>query len=272
MKITFEQSATPELLALMWSTFFLERRRGRSLFEHFPWLADPGGADVWLATILDSAEQPSAALVVKRHFDHPDTASIGLVCVRQDLRGQGLSQNLLSGSIREAHSLGMTSLTLWTGKPSVYLQHGFETRDQALFGWVSQTARSPSSKAAPRAKRVTWPDAAERQAANRGLPAFAGDAYRLLDDSNHAQAIVVVDANGPIVAEWAGAAVDVMELLRAALPATWRLNALRGDPLVAALADNAFVLDLFESRLQMWRIDADARQITTPILRMLDRI
>lgn len=271
MQLTFEQSTSSDFLDLIWSAFFRERGRGQSLGEHFPWLTDLRSADAWLATIRDDRSQPVAGLAVKRHFAHSDTASIGLVCVRADLRGQGLSQSLLSGAIREAQALGMTSLTLWAGKPSVYLKHGFETRDQALFGWVRNTAGSPSSKAAS-TRRITWPDTNERQAKNRGLPPFAVEACRLILGSDLANAIVVVDASGPIVAEWGGDDVHVAQLLRTALPARWRLNALHGDSLIAALQGCGIDLDLCESRLQMWRTSPDASQTDLPRPRLLDRI
>jgi GNAT superfamily N-acetyltransferase len=272
MKLTFDQSTSPALLDLMWSAFFRERGRGRLFGEHFPWLANPRSADAWFATIRDDRSQPVAGLVVKRHFDHADTASIGLVCVRADLRGQGLSHSLVSGAIREAAALGMTRLTLWTGKPSVYLKHGFETRDPALFGWVRNTDRSSSSEAASSSGRVAWPDAAERREKNRGLPAFAVEAYRLMAGLNRAQAIVVVDGSGPIVAEWSGDDADVAQLLRAALPASWRLNALHGDSLIAALKSGGIDVDLGASRLQMWQTSHDALQTALPRLRLLDRI
>lgn len=271
MKLTFEQSAAPECFDLMWSAFFAERDRGRSLVEHFPWLNDLRRSRSWLATIRDDRSQPVACLVVKRHFDHADTASIGLVCVRADLRGQGLSQSLLSNATRQAGALGMTRLTLWTGKPAVYVRHGFQTRDPALFGWVRNTTGS-SSPVTVAARRMTWPDSEEGQGGNRGLPPFAVEAYRLIDGLDRAQAVIVLDRNGPIVAEWSGDDADVAHLLSTELPTTWRLNALRCDTLIAALQDDGVDVDLAESCLQMWQTGAGASQTPLPRLRFLDRI
>jgi GNAT superfamily N-acetyltransferase len=269
MQLTFTQSASPEFLDLIWSTFFLEKRRGRSVSEHVPWLSNPRSVDAWIATVCDDQSHPVAGLVVKRQSGLADTALIGLVCVRTDLRGQGLSQTLLSGAIREAEVHGMTCLTLWTGKPTVYRKHGFDTRDQALFGVVRNLETVPVSNAAPTA-RMVWPDEEERHTKNRGLPAFAAQAYRLTDGLDRAGAIVVVDANGPIVAEWVGDDVHVARLLQASLPATWRLNALQGDSLIEALKACGLNLDLCESQLQMWR--GGASQTGLPDLRLLDRI
>ena len=271
MQLTLEQASSPGWLDLMWSTFFRERGRGRSLAEHFPWLTDLRRSRTWLATILDDRSQPVAGLAVKRHFDHSDTASIGLVCVRADRRGQGLSQSLLSGAIKQAHALGMTRLTLWTGKPAVYLKLGFQPRDLALFGWVKNTGASPPSITSP-TRRVTWPDSAERQGCNRGLPPFAIDAYRLIDGLGRAQAVVVVDGSGPIVAEWRGDDVDVAHLLRASLPARWRMNALQGDRLITELIGCGLDVDLADSCLQMWRTDAGVSRNALPPVRLLDRI
>ncbi len=273
MKLTFEQSVSPECLELMWSAFFAERNRGRSLVEHFPWLTDLRRTRAWLATLRDDRAQAVACLAVKRHFDHVDTASIGLVCVRADLRGQGLSQSLLANAIRQACALGMTRLTLWTGKPAVYVRHGFQTRDPALFGWVRNTSVS-ASPATVAGRRIAWPDSEESQGSNRGLPPFAVEAYRLIDGLDRAQAVIVVDRSGPIVAEWSGDDVDVAHLLRAELPPTWRLNALRGDTLPAALQAGGVDVDLAESGLQMWQTGAVAAIAQTPLprLRFLDRI
>jgi GNAT superfamily N-acetyltransferase len=271
MQLTFEQSASPEFLDLMWSTFFRDRGRGRSISEHFPWMSDLRGAGAWLATIQKESSQPVAGLVVKRHSQNPDSASIGLVCVREDLRGQGLSQSLLSGAIREAQALGIKRLTLWSGKPHVYLKSGFEANDPALFGWASTIARSPSPESLL-AQRITWPDADERYGKNRGLPPFALDAYRLIEESSQAQTVVVLDTSGPIVAEWSGDNNHVARLLRCTLPARWRLNALHGDPLMAELGRQGIHLELSESRLQMWRGGTDSQSSATPSLRLLDRI
>ena len=273
MQLTLEQASSPELLDLMWSTFFQERGRGRgrSLVEYFPWLTDLRSSGTWLVTIRDDRSQPVAGLVVKRHFAHFDTASVGLVCVLADRRGQGLSQSLLSGAIEQAHALGMTRLTLWTGKPAVYLKLGFQPRDSALLGWVRNTAALPASITSA-ARRMTWPDSAERQGCNRGLPPFAVDAYRLIDVLDRAQAIVVDDGSGPIVAEWRGDDLDVAHLLRASLPARWRMNALQGDRLIDELIGCGLDVDLAESCLQMWRIDAGVSRNALPPLRLLDRI
>ena len=273
MQLTLDQASSPELLDLMWSTFFRERGRGRgrSLVEHFPWLTDLRRSGTWLATIRDDRSQPVAGLAVKRHSANFDTACLGLVCVLADRRGQGLSQNLLSGAIERAQALGMTRLTLWTGKPAVYLKLGFQPRDPALLGWVSNNAASPASMTRP-SRRMTWPDIAERQGCNRGLPPFAVEAYRLIDGLDRAQAIVVDDGSGPIVAEWRGDDLDVANLLRASLPARWRMNALRGDRLIDELIGCGLDVDLAESSLQMWRIDAGVSRKAPPPLRLLDRI
>jgi GNAT superfamily N-acetyltransferase len=271
MTLTFEPSASSEFLDMVWTVFFRERGRGLTLGVHFPWLADPGGAHAWLATIHDDRPQLLAGLVVKRHFNRLDTASIGLVCVRADKRGQGLSQSLLSGAVAGANALGMTCLTLWTGKPSVYLKHGFEIWDQSVFGWVRTTVeRAPSTMGLPR--RLSWPDAEERNTRNRGLPPFSVGGYRLIDAFDRGHAVVVVDVDGPIVAEWDGDVVAVAQMLRAALPATWRLNALHNDPLIAALQTSGVDVDLRESQLQMWRADTGAARTNLPRLRILDRI
>ena len=271
MQLTLEQASSPEWLDLMWSTFFHERGRGRSLNEHFPWLTDLRRSGTWLATIRDDRSQPVAGLAVKRHFAHFDTASLGLVCVRADRRGQGLSQGLLSVAIEQAHARGMTRLTLWTGKPSVYLKLGFQPRDLGLFGWVRNMATSPASITSP-TRRMPWPDSEERQGCNRGLPPFAIEAYRLIDGLDRAQAIVVDDGNGPIVAEWRGDDLDVAHLLRVSLPALWRMNALQGDRLIVELTGCGLEVDLTESGLQMWRTDAGVLPTALPPLRLLDRI
>ena len=271
MQLTFAQATSPESFDLMWSCFFAERDRGRSLVEHFPFLADLRRSRAWLATLRDGRSQTVACLVVKRHSEHADTASIGLVCVRADLRGQGLSQSLLSIAIQRTGELGMTRLTLWTGKPAVYVRHGFEIRDPALFGWVRKTT-VPTSPLTVAARRMAWPDIQETQGSNRGLPPFAVDAYRLIDGRDRAQALIVLDGSGPLVAEWSGDDVDVAHLLGAELPATWRLNALQGDTLITALQCRGVQVDLAESGLQMWRAEAGAAQTPLPRLRFLDRI
>ncbi|MBC7706936.1 MAG: GNAT family N-acetyltransferase [Rhodoferax sp.] len=271
MQLTLDQDSSPEWLDLVWSTFFRERGRGQSLIEHFPWLMDLRRSQTWLATMRDDQLHPVAGLAVKRHIAHFDTASVGLVCVRADCRGQGLSQSLVSGAIAQAHALGITRLTLWTGKPSVYLKLGFQPQGPALYGWVRSTTAVGTLITSP-TLRAVWPDRAERQSTNRGLPPFAVNAYRLIDRRDRAHAVVVDDGNGPIVAEWQGDDVDVAHLLRASLPAEWRMNALQGDQLPAELISCGLAVNLTESYLQMWRNEAGVSRNAFPSLRLLDRI
>lgn len=249
----------PDYGALLWDTFFTQRRRGVSLEAHFPWITRPTPG-LGFATLSD-AGSVLAGLTVKPCGQQ--AAAVGLVCVHPAHRGQGLSRQLLTQTLARLDDAGVVATTLWTGKPGVYEAHGFRSQDAGLLCDVRDL---PS--ATGRARASSWPDSSPP--AERGLPPYAHHALRLADD--RADALVLLDPLGLALAEWQGQDDDIITLLRPVMPRHWRLHALQGDTLPQALAATGATLTRTAQHLQMWRPRPGQALPVVPQLRLLDRI
>lgn len=261
LRFDFSPSLPAAYAALLWDVFFVQRGRGLSLEEHFPWINQPEEG-VRFATLSDG-EALLAGLTVRPCGTQ--TAAIGLVCVRPSHRGQGLSTQLLEQTLREVDGMGIAATTLWTGKPAVYQSHGFAPRDDGLQCQVSQWSAGMACAPARR-----WPDTAEAAGRRRGLPAYAHHGLRVGTDG--AELLLLVDPLGVSLAQWQGHDGDVIELLASVMPPRWRLNALQGDSLPQALADRGATLTVVPQQLQMWRPRPGTSWPELPRLRLLDRI
>lgn len=253
----FEARLQPRFAALAWDVFFAERSRGLNLGRHFPWLGREDGLHYGYLT--DGGELVAGLCTRRIPAAGLKAAAIGLVCVRADRRGEGLGRQLLDKSLGALDARGFDALTLWTGKPEVYRNQGFEIDDPSLLLHIDDWQPSPQIMAAT----TGWPD-------SRGLPPYALGGQRL--HSEAAEALVLTDPRGCAVAEWQGDDDDVAELLAATMPARWRLHALPGDTLPARLARRGATIQTEAQRLQMWRWHPGQTKRTVPALRVLDRI
>jgi GNAT superfamily N-acetyltransferase len=262
-----EETPPPEFVALCWNVFFASRHRGISMRVHFPWLGLP---DTGFFTILRCGLEIVAGCAVRfiqGGPQQPRVAAIGLVCVDDRYRGLGYSTQVLERAIAHARHLGLSDLVLWTSKPGVYERYGFRTRDASVYGQVSMNVNASWALKTPPASSNDWPDGAE----TRGLPPFAsrGTHWR----TSNASAIVLNDAAGSILAEWAGAEDVVADLLEQAMPPTWRINAFEDDPLLKVLNRRGHAMQLKPSNLQMiLELDAQGGDRPAYALRVLDRI
>lgn len=245
--------------ALLWDTFFTQRGRGVSLETHFPWIHRPAAGQAFAT--LKEGSTVLAGLTVRPCG--PQTAAVGLVCVDQAHRGQGLSRMLLTQALARIDETGVAATTLWTGKPRVYESHGFLERDSSLLCEVTTLPAGDGPTPA-----ASWPAAGDP--AGRGLPPYAHHALRL--GHHKAQAVMLMDTLGIAVAEWQGSDEDVIALLRPVMPRRWRLHALLGDTLPQALRSAGASLTTTPQRLQMWRPRPGQALPDLPALRLLDRI
>ncbi len=263
---------------LVWHTFFEQRGRGLSFDSHFPWSKEVSRG-TWSATLWQGQELV-AGLVVRDlsgrfafQCIEPKTAVIGLVCVVEPHRGKGFSSLLLDMTTKQLRALGFDSATLWTNKAAVYAKHGFTTEDRSLFGIVRRELCATTEVVSPCASTVeNWPDSAEISGRLRGLPPFSNHAWRLQAAGGSASAVLLLDSAGLALAEWSGPADRVADLLLETMPANWRMNALRGDPLLNTLKSLGFTLELEQQTLQMWANLSGRSQGGRPDLRVLDRI
>ena len=256
------RGAPEAVRALVWEVFFASLGRGVSLDVHMPWLAD---AERTLCIALAETDdaQPALAALAIREIDLPPVGRVGLtglVCVRADRRGQGLSTRLLAEAEAEARRAGLVALLLWTGKPDVYAKVGYQV-DQ-----VEQVVR------------VTRPDAAlastdfrcEAQSLPLGLPPFAAGA--LSCSSAAASLTVLTGPQGHTLAAWTGPWDEIFALLAAALPSQWQFNAGADDELLHQLAQRGWGLEASPGAVRMRRDLTSLSLPAIPPLPLLSRV
>ncbi len=200
---------------LIWEVFFASRQRGIDLPTHFPWIEQ--NVDIHCLTLSEEDDRPVVATLVLRERNQPPgnrCAMIGMVCVDQARRGQGLSSQLLANMLTFAAEQKINTLLLWTGQPSIYSRHGFAPDTCDSFSRVTLDPLRP------RAQVGFFKGLADTA---RGLPPFAQQLIRL--ESDAAELIGIETMNGIAIAEWKGSPSAVLDLIESALPATWSLNA-----------------------------------------------
>ena len=242
--LTVDDLAAQDYIGLVWEVFFASRGRGLSLKQHFPSL-DIAAPGQWFVHARAGQTLVGGLCVREADSEAGRVASLGLVCVAPEFRGQGFSTALIQRAVAEARSRGLAALRLWTGKPRVYLSHGFVIADDAMYGWVEKP-QIPRAGRTVAAAQEDWPGATANAI---GLPPFAHRGHRWQSDS--AALIALEDGEGPIVAEWSGQTEMVAQIMEEVLPERARLNALAQDDLPDVLRQRGWRCSLARSQLQM---------------------
>lgn len=260
-QLQVELGVTPGVRDLVWEVFFASRGRGIGLDEHFPWLSDPNGVHcLWLKDDL-SGGAVAAALVVRERKVSPNTVigQVGLVCVQEARRGQGLSRHLMAEAVRLAHARGLSDLVLWTTKPQVYAKTGFVPESQDIFVRV----QAPLEMAPLQISVI-------RSTASCNLPPFANAAWQWRSDS--AQLTTLEGSGGVTLAAWQGEPRALLPLLCAAMPSQWCVNLSQTDPLLTHLERYGFRCATQPGAWQMRLHSSTHPAAEIPLIPLLERI
>lgn len=250
--------------ALIWEEFFRSRGRGVSLAFHSPWIDDPAG--LFCVTASEGEAGPVLGTLVVKLRTTDDThrlGMIGYVCVASDHRGRGISRLMMNDAVLAARERGLASLVLWTQTPQVYRGNGFVPRANDIFRQYGPIKGGPM---AGELKTQDWPGTGD---AARGIPAFASSARRVA--GARASIILLETPGGPAVAEWNGQDGDVADLIAAAVPGDWWLNAFADDGLLTELDDRAATLQDRPPGMMVLPLDGQD-PASVPGVRLLDRI
>lgn len=247
---------------LIWNVFFASRQRGIDLDTHFPWINQTDG--IHCIAISESKATPIVATLVLRVLNIVPgilCAMIGMVCVANNWRRQGLSTNLLNNINTICESQKIKSLVLWTGQPAIYQSHGFEIDLE-----VCDAFTLVNGKPLQQENKINYKIIAANK--HRGLPPFAEKLFQI--ESHDAELMAIKTPQGMAVAEWSGSLDSVLDLIDSALPATWNLNAAANDPIINALLSRGHACTSLPCAKRLIRhID---KPITLPYISVLDRI
>lgn len=253
------QGIPDSVAALIWRVFFASRGRGLSFHAHFPWARDAGVRSI---IIPGAGDDVSAALVIRAvSYERTLVGLVGTVCVAEEHRGRGLSRTLLRKAEAEARGMDLAALVLWTTKPGVYAREGFvpDPIDAEFMvlnrggGEGVEVSRSP------------WPGPKDR----RGLPSFAHGAESVRMEG--AEIIILHTEEGKSLAEWSGDEYEVAALLRATMPASWRLHCRRDDPILSSLAATGSHLVAQPAAFRLVKA-VQAQRYVVPFIPLLDRV
>ncbi|WP_374537092.1 GNAT family N-acetyltransferase [Chitinimonas taiwanensis] len=248
--------------ALVWEVFFASRQRGLDLSTHFPWIEQSFGT--YCFTLSEEGAGTSVATLVLRMrnlLSGSRCAMVGMVCVDKAWRGQGLSARLLSSAITFAAEQKINPLLLWTTQPGIYSRYGFapDTETCDTLGLVRLGHLRPRAKV-KFAKRVPGP--------SRGLPPFGRQL--VLFESDAAELIAVETAEGLALAEWQGSLPAVLDLIEAALPSTWSLNASADSSIFGVISERGHLYTPLPCASRMVKyLDMP---VYTPYISILERI
>lgn len=233
---------------VVWEVFFQSKNRGISLLRHFPWISNGDDSAYYMVAELEG--QVVGGLAVREwvggsiHSHKVKTGMIGLVCISPMFRGRGIVSTLVDATLKQAADDGFDALTLWTGKPDLYRQHGFVEADIWTYGWARRThLRRPRAILMDcSAKLVERPSAP--------IPPFALSTHELIGAQS--SVFLVKDSAGWIVAGYIGDVKEAASSIRATLPENWRVNLEKGDILRDELNNLDYRLDDKPVNLQMW--------------------
>lgn len=241
---------------LIWDCFFVEAGRGTQFKRHLPWCDDEG-----VCTVMLCKENHVTATAILRPALQPEVAMIGYVCVERTQRGQGHGRTLMYLLNMAVDDLGYRAAILWTSKPAVYLDQGYEAivRDRSV-----RVTGTP--QVVPMRVPATTHDWTE--VGTIGLPAFATKVlcYR----SKKARAVVAEGGRVATLLDWQGDPIDVAMLLMSLGCTDWYVNLDASDPLPAKLTTHGFHVIESEGAFTMVRRQ-DATFVPTYV-RQLNRI
>jgi len=243
-RIVVSDSVPEEAINLIWNVFFLSRGRGISPEIHFPWISNRQG--LYCVRILKSSNESDtiATLIVKR-WSNTGIGLIGLVCVKEGFRKLGLSTQLLKEAITEAKKKGFLSLVLWTTKPRVYEEIGFQVDATYLYGTAtSRHDCSTVNRAVDTVLNIT-----SRTKNQLGIPAFAQNVIEY--SSNFASITVCTTAHGETLIDYFGSPSEVSKIIYCMMPKKWEVNAELNSPIIKQIESIGFNLSLNHKSVRM---------------------
>jgi GNAT superfamily N-acetyltransferase len=272
MKISISRTASVNLKKIFWDIFFRLKNRGVLLERHFPWLEDTStDATFFEATKVSVSVGGLVLREIKYFIDEKELkiGLIGLVCVIPESRGIGVAGALLKEAISYAEKHGFDYLTLWTNQHKIYLPHGFYLIDNWCFGWINASSKQKKAKA-----DLSFQSHLFVENRTLPLPPFADSIYEYSVDN--ISFTFLNDKDGVVVVWYEGEVTEVAHAMIEVFPAQWRLNVVKDDPLIHALASCGANVDLRPVNLQMWlnldHSDPSGDRVGRIKMSVLDRI
>jgi N-acetylglutamate synthase-like GNAT family acetyltransferase len=267
--IRLHEGIPDEARGLIWNVFFASRQRGVSLEYHFPWINSKDSVTcITVEQKINDHAEVVGTLVVKREQIEPIglVGLIGLVCVKVNHRGQGLSIRLMRTAVEYSLAASLKALILWTTKPDLYKKMGFSEDSIDYFGIVKRKAPTLSTTTEANKQRGIKVEDIHQL----GVPAFAKNALKY---TYCAESITVCHtALGYLLAEWSGKNEGIDFLIENVLPDSWTIISSKESKLIPVLQRNGYSVELQTSTKRMTKILASHELMCIPYIGILSRI
>lgn len=135
--ISYSSIPDSAYIKIIWKEFFESRSRGLTLERHFPWLTDKKNVFVsvnYKGAVIGGLVMRQLSKVDVKNNIILNLSLIGLVCIKEEFRGLGLSTLLLENSIEKARKMKIDHLVLWSSKHAVYEKLNFKILDFSQYG------------------------------------------------------------------------------------------------------------------------------------------
>jgi hypothetical protein len=254
---------------LIWDVFFASRRRGINLEYHFPWINDKKSVTCISLEISNYGHlETLATLIIKK--EKIETIGwiglIGLVCVHQKFRGNGLSSHLMKLAEGYGQNSSLKALILWTTKQEIYRGKGYVEDMREYFG----TVRKVSPVEAPEVENNKSYDINVRGFNEDGVPAFASDVIKF--SKGLASITVCKTSAGLLLVEWTGDFMDIITIVIRALPDQWSINVSEDSEIISILKKYGYKVELQPGAVRMVRMLTQEKFDGPPYIGILKRI
>lgn len=167
-----KNTASREFLQIVWDVFFTQKRRGRSLKIHFPWLFD-SSLTYCSFEMYENEEIVGGLVVVEKKVNDIKVALLGLVCIDEKHRGKGYLKKLMDSALSTIKKGNFDAIYLWTSQHDLYKRYDFQSIDNSILVKV-RCAINSQIDTDNKIKIIERPDLS--------VPPFANSLYQFVTD------------------------------------------------------------------------------------------
>ncbi|WP_049856337.1 GNAT family N-acetyltransferase [Trabulsiella odontotermitis] len=235
-----KNAASQQYLQIVWDTFFKQKSRGVSLQAHFPWLYNSSN-NFFTLEIKRSGITAGGLVLAEKIFGNLKIGLVGLVCIDDKYRGQGLFGKIMHELNHVSVSEGFSALYLWSSQQYLYKKYGFESFDDNLLAEVKLKTDIKLTCSERKKQIIERPDLP--------IPPFADAVYQF--DSNNVSILYCTNSNNKFVISFKGAIKDVVLQFGFFCKNTFYINLKNTDKDKITKAMEFAYIDIAQQNIQM---------------------
>lgn len=244
-KIDVHKNATSQaFLNIAWDIFFNKKNRGISLERHFPWLFDKTLNYTAIEMKLHD-EVVGGLVVVEKIINNLKIGLVGLVCIREKFRGNGLLEKLMTTLDKVSCEEKFSMLVLWTSQHWLYKPYGFNVDDDSIIAKMQLKKDYPDCIDISKTFNTT-------DEYDIPLPPFADKLLKYKD--KNVEFIYCEKGNEKYLLDYTGSTDMVIKTFFANISQNFTLNSFDGKLKELASVDSYAHIDITKQQIQMVKI------------------